>query len=121
MTKGQTAPRTVTAGLRQRAWWILRNRKETTLPQLLSTLADGQEKDATSNLGKYLRALERAGIVSRAAKRVPGNDPTSNGHIRYLLQIDCGSSAPVYRVSQNAVYAPDTQTLYPMDTEVRNG
>lgn len=121
MTKGQTAPRTVTAGLRQRAWWIIRNRKESTLPQLLSTLADGNEKDASSNLGKYLRALERAGIIKRAAKRVAGDKLTSNGHIRYLLQIDCGSSAPVHRISQNAVYAPDTQAIYPMEVRPRHG
>jgi len=38
--KGQISPRTVTLGLRQRAWWVMRRRICFTLPELLSTLAD---------------------------------------------------------------------------------
>lgn len=101
-------------GLRQRAWWILRNRKETTLEGLLNTLNDGQQKDAASNLGKYLRALERAGILKRAAQRVPGATLTSNGHIRYQLVIDCGMDAPLWRASRKEVFAPSTGTVYPL-------
>lgn len=114
MTKGQKAPRTVTKGLRQRVWWVLRNRQEATIPQLLSTLADGKEKSAASNVGKYMRALERAGILKRASKREPGSSLTSNGDIRYLLVIDCGQSAPVWRQADRTVYAPDLDTVYPV-------
>lgn len=103
-----------TSGLRQRAWWILRNRKETTLEGLLNTLNDGQQKDAFSNLGKYLRALERAGILKRAAQRVPGTTLTSNGHIRYQLVIDCGMEAPAWRISRKEIFAPSTGVVYPL-------
>lgn len=112
--KGQSSPRTITQGLRQRAWWVLRNRKEATIPQLLFTLADGEQKDASSNLGKYLGALEKARILGRSATRVPGTSITSNGHVRYLLLIDCGIAAPVWRVSRNEVYAPDSGETYPI-------
>lgn len=116
MTKGQKAPRTVTYGLRTRAWWVLRNHpaKGATLPQLLSTLTDGKEKAAASNVGKYIRALARAGILKESARREPGAALTSNGHIRYLLAIDCGQSAPVWREKSREVYAPDLDTVYPM-------
>ena len=104
--KGQQSPRTVTTGLRQRAWWILRNRKSTTLPELLSTIADGHEKDAESNVGRYLRALVKAGILSVAKDRVPGGAMTSNGYKRYCLVVDCGEDAPVWRASRGEVYVP---------------
>lgn len=58
---GQTSPRTKTIGLRQRAWWVMRRCVSFTLPELLATLADGSERDAINNLGKYVRALERQG------------------------------------------------------------
>lgn len=111
-TKGQTSPRTVTRGLREQAWWVLRNKKEATLDGLLTTIANGHEKDARSNIGKYLRALERAGILRRAKRRVPGDALTSNGHIRYLLEIDCGRDAPVWRAKTQTVYAPSTGESY---------
>lgn len=119
MTRGQTAPRRVTTGLRQRAWWVLRNRQECTLPQLLATLTDGTEKDAASNLGKYLNALCQAGIIKPAAHRAPGTAPTSHGHLRYLLIQDCGRAAPVWRTKSKTVYAPDLDTVYSL--EVRHG
>lgn len=103
-----------TGGLRGRAWWIIRNRSVVTLDDLLRTLADGSERDAESNLGKYLRALERAGILKRDMSRVPGTAITSNGHIRYLLVIDCGPQAPVWRASRGEVYAPGNGNTYSM-------
>lgn len=107
-------PRFKVRGLRASAWWILRNRKEATIEGLLNTLNDGTAKDAFSNLGKYLRALERAGIIKRSAQRVPGNSLTSNGHIRYVLVIDCGIDAPLWRASKKEVYAPSTGVIYPI-------
>lgn len=118
MRKRATEPegrkRMKTGGLRRQAWWILRNRRETTLENLLRTLADGTQKDAAGNLGKYLRALERAGILKRGTHRTPGAALTSNGHIRYALAIDCGPDAPVWRTSRNEVFAPSTGETYPI-------
>ena len=113
-TEPNGRPRFKTRGLRQRAWWVLRNRKEVTIEGLLNTLNDGQQKDAPSNLGKYLRALERAGIIKRSAQRVPGTALTSNGHIRYILVIDCGLEAPLWRANKKEVYAPSTGVTYPI-------
>jgi len=113
-TKGQTSPRTVTQGLRQRAWWVMRRRSRFSLQELLSTLADGSERDAASNLGKYLRALEKAGVIRREAERQPGAALTSNGHIRYRLAINTGRKAPVWRAKSNAVYDPDSGIEYPI-------
>lgn len=113
-TRGQTSPRTVTLGLRQRAWWVMRRRVGFTLQELLSTLADGSERDATGNLGKYLRALEKAGIVRREAVRQAGSALTSNGHLRYRLVINEGRKAPVWRASSNSVYDPNSGAVYSM-------
>lgn len=110
--KGQTSPRTVTLGLRQRAWWVMRKRGSCTLPELLQTLADGTERDAASNLGKYLRAMEKAGIIEREAARQPGAAPTSPGHIRYRLVVDEGRKAPVWRAQNNSVYDPNSGMVY---------
>lgn len=101
-------------GLRQRAWWILRNRKQTTLDGLLDTLGDSSQKSASSNLGRYLRALEACGILKRREQRAPGKSLTSNGHVVWQLVIDCGLEAPVFRVSRKEVYAPSTKAIYPL-------
>lgn len=117
MTKGQTAPRTVTRGLRQRAWWVICRRKTVTVPELLNTLAEGTERAAENNLNKYLRALARAGILRQEEKRAPGAALTSNGYCRYTLIIYNGRRAPVWRNSRRAVYDPNTGVEYPIDGE----
>lgn len=114
-TKGQISPRTVTHGLRQRAWWVMRRRISFTLPELLATLADGTERDATSNLGKYLRALNKAGLLQQEATRQSGATITSNGHIRYRLIINHGRKAPVWRASTKSVFDPNTGVDHPME------
>jgi hypothetical protein len=105
----------VAFGLRQRAWWVMRRRIKFTLPELLATLADGTERDAIGNLGKYVRALERAGILSRETERKPGAALTSNGHISYLLVVNAGRKAPVWRASRNEVYDPNSGETHPME------
>ena len=110
--KGQISPRTVTLGLRQRAWWVMRRRICFTLPELLSTLADGTERDAASNLGKYLRALDKAGIIKREAGRQAGTALPSPGSLRYRLIIDAGRKAPVWRAKSETVYDPNSDIVY---------
>lgn len=113
----ETSPRRRmnSGGLRAKAWWVMRNRKSATLESLLNTLADGSQKDAESNLRKYLNALARAGILKVETRRQPGKALTSNGHHRYSLVIDCGVSAPVWRKSLNQVYCPDTAQIYEIE------
>lgn len=117
MKPGQTAPRTVSRGLRQQAWWVMRRRTSFTLQDLLATVANGTERDATSNMGRYLRALEKAGIIKREAERHAGTAKTSNGHIKYRLITDGGRMAPVWRVQAREVYDPNTKTVYPFPEE----
>lgn len=110
--KGQKSPRTVTSGLRQRAWWVLRARGTVTLPQILASIADGSEKTASSNLSRYFRALERAGIVERLAQREAGRTMGSNGFVRYRLRRNNGRLAPVHRASSGAVFDPNTGEVF---------
>jgi hypothetical protein len=113
----ETSPRRRmnSGGLRAKAWWVMRNRKSATLETLLNTLADGSQKDAESNLRKYLNALARAGILKVETKRQPGKALTSNGYHRFSLVIDVGAAAPVWRKSLNQVYCPDTGDIYAID------
>lgn len=106
MKPGQSAPRKVCYGLRQRAWWVMRRHGVFTLPELLAAVADGHERDAASNLGRYLRALAGAGILKLEGRARP-ESPTSNGALRYRLAVDCGRDAPVWRLKQNTVYDPN--------------
>jgi len=110
----QTRARKQTHGLRERAWWVMRRRGVFTLPELLETVADGAQKDAASNLGKYLRALTRAGILTMEPRRQPGCSLTSNGYLRYRLALDLGIKPPVWRVTRNAVYDPNGDKAYPL-------
>lgn len=115
MSPGQIAPRTVTQGLRQRAWWVMRRRVRFSLQELLATLADGSERDAKGNLGKYVRALERAGILRRESERAPGAALTSNGHLVYVLVVNHGRKAPVWRQKAGEVYDPNSGKVHQME------
>lgn len=107
MTPGQTAPRKVTHGLRSRAWWVIRRHGVFTLPELLATVADGAERDAASNLGRWLRALAGAGILKTEGRAKP-EALTSNGCLRYRLVTDLGREAPVWRQARGEVYDPNS-------------
>ena len=116
IASGQAArPRTATRGLRQRCWWVLRARKSATLPELLTALADGSEKDAESNLRRYLKALAAAGFVTVAAKRAPGQAPTSPGLLRYRIARDNGRLAPVARQGDGTVYDPNSGEVFALE------
>lgn len=110
--KGQTSPRTVTIGLRPRAWWVMRRRLNFTLAELMATLCDGTERDANGNLAKWIRALEKAGIVRREEKRQAGTALTSPGMLRYQLVINAGRKAPVWRAKSNTVFDPNSGIVY---------
>lgn len=114
MRAGQNAPRKVTTGLRQQAWWVMRRRIVFTLPELLATIATGAERDAESNIGRYVRALEKVGIL-KVDGRAPPENLTSNGCIRYRVAIDNGRKAPVWRQRAGGVYDPNTGDCYPQE------
>ena len=104
-----------TVGLRERAWWHFRAHKVVTLKELLTTHAEGQERDATSNVYKYLLALERAGILQRAAKRIPARQ--SKGLVVWRLALDLGPKAPVWRQTAREVYDPNSERVFSLVEE----
>jgi hypothetical protein len=116
ISPGQGArPRKKTVGLRERAWWELRAHGLASLKQITTTHAEGTEKAANVNLYKYLVALERAGILMRSGKNIPARQ--SKGRIQWLLEIDLGPKAPVWRQQAKEVYDPNAGKVYPMTQE----
>lgn len=107
--RGERAARQHTGTLRVKSWRAMRQRKKFSLGDIIVLVANGDEKAIEGNLGKYVRALERAGYLNRMARREPGTAITSNGYIRYLLVRDSGPLAPVWRPSKATVYDPNTQ------------
>ena len=95
-------------GLRARVWWLIREKRRVTLDVLLTTLADGQEKDAASNILKYLARLEQHGVIERSAQRQPGTVLTSPGHVIWNLTRDLGRMAPVWRQKERVLFDPNS-------------
>ena len=108
------------AGLRERAWWLIRTLcKPFTLDDLLFTLNDSGQADAVGHLGKYLRHLERCGVLTRLARRAPGRAPTSNGCVIWRLRRDLGPKAPVWRDKAQALWDPNGKTeIRPADVRL---
>lgn len=91
--------------LRERAWWQLRKDGLVTLGELIKVQADETELAADTNLFRYLRALERAGIVTRLVH--PGSR-VKRLLVRWRLVIDLGPRAPVWRNAVGAMYDPNS-------------
>ena len=98
----------IAKGLRERAWRTIREIRQFTLTDLLCTNAEGGEKDAASNLLKYLYRLESYGVLVRLVRRVPGSSRTSPGLVIWWLAIDLGWDAPVWRQVQRVLWNPNT-------------
>lgn len=113
-TKGQgyrgRPKATATRGLRERAWWVIREKRKFTVDLLLDTVATGEEGSARNNLVKFLRRLEAVGIIARSAHRVPGEGMGNNGYAVWRLVRDIGRQAPVCRRA-GQVYDPNAQAL----------
>lgn len=120
VTSGPNGPqpgkRIFTDTLRSRTWAALRIRQKASIPDLIMLTAQGnaREKALESNIGKYLRALEKAGYVSKMKRRDHGTAITSNGYLRWLLVKDTGPEAPVWRQGKGTVYDPNTQEETPI-------
>lgn len=95
------------SGLRVKAWRTIRHLRKFTLNELLDINATGAEKDAPSNLLKYLARLEQYGVLVRLARRA-GDAMTSPGHVVWRLERDLGWDAPVWRNVQKVLWNPNT-------------
>jgi len=98
--------------LRERAWTGMRVKLKFSIDDLVMLCAEGGERDIGSNLRKYLKALERAGFVRQLPRREPGYDKCSNGFVRYLLVVNNGPLAPVWRSSHAKVYDPNVEKSF---------
>lgn len=109
---GQTGKRIHKDTLRIRVWRAIRIRRKFSIPDLVSLVAEGGERDIESNIRKYLSALTRAGILTALPRREAGTALTSNGYKRWWLrdEKDSGPLAPVWRQGANTVYDPNTET-----------
>lgn len=107
-----TGKRVVKDTLRTRVWRAIRLRRKFTIPDLISLVAEGGERDIESNIRKYLKVLTRAGILTELPRREGGNALTSNGYKRWWLadEKDTGPKAPVWRQGADTVFDPNTET-----------
>lgn len=95
--------------LRERVWRAIRIKKKFSALEIIPLAARGQERDAESNVGKYLRVLARAGFLTTMKTRERGPAPTSPGFLRYLLVRDTGPQAPRWIPRRGCVYDPNTE------------
>lgn len=84
--------------LRDRLWAAMRLKGKFTIGDLLD-VARSDGEDGYDSARRYLRALEKSGVVSRLRGRVPGTAITSNGFVRFALIRDLGPAAPIVRAS----------------------
>ena len=103
--------------LRERAWHLMRIRRKFSLGDILERLPRDGQRDAESNIGKYVRALARAGFLTEIRRKKDKTDPpTSNGNKRYLLvdDRDTGPQAPRWLPRRGCVYDPNTEREHPL-------
>ena len=105
----------IAQGIRVKAWRAMRalssDKSNFTLGDLLDIVATGAEKAPYNNLHKYLICLERHGILTRLARREPGDTLTSNGQIIWQIARDLGWYAPVWRARKGVLYDPNAKAL----------
>lgn len=108
--KGETRVKIHKDSLRVRVWRAIRIRSSFSIPDLLPIVTKGAEKDAQSNIYKYVKALEEAGYLIRMGKRMRGTAMTSNGFARWRLDLEknTGPQAPVWRMSKGILFDPNT-------------
>ena len=98
--------------LRTRVWRLMILNRKATIGELISIAADGPEKDPVSNVRKYLRALVKSGHLYEMPLKLRGSSPTSNGFKQYMLALETGRKAPVYRSDKKEVYDPNTGEVF---------
>ncbi|MBF0187907.1 MAG: hypothetical protein HQL50_08265 [Magnetococcales bacterium] len=124
LRSGPTGPRSTPTKrrqtLRQRVWrglrWRGQQNKKSTIRDLVGVAETGKEKGAQKNAERYLRALERAGYLTKMRIREQGHALTSNGFIRYRLVVDTGREAPTVRQGRQAVFDHNINREIPFGT-----
>lgn len=99
--------------LRENAWKVFRLKGKASISDVRLLAAHGSEKAFESALGKYLRALERAGYLVRLPVRERNTNGSGGAWLRYRLERNSGPDAPVWRAKENTVYDPNTHEVTP--------
>lgn len=86
--------------LRQRAWTAMRMSGTFTIGDLVMAAAR-EERDAETNIARYLRSLKATAYVLELPVRSRGTHLTSNGFKRFRLIKDTGPIAPVWSRARN--------------------
>lgn len=102
-------PRVVPGTMRQKAWRAMQIKGKFTLADLARAAvpADSAAQDTRNNVGRYVKALTRAGIVVELPKRTAPSSHGSNGDKRWLLLRDLGRQAPAVRKS-GGIFDPNS-------------
>ena len=124
ITSGPNAPfeavrRPMVDTLRQRAWTAMRIQRGFTINDLLVASAVGAERNAVSNLQRYLAALSTAGVVRRMKRRVAGTRLGSSGFLKYQLLMDLGEIAPVVRSARRVLHDHNSGLELALDATTR--
>jgi len=100
--------------LRERAWRAIRIKVKFAIDDLAMLAAEGGERDIKSNLGKYLRALARAGYVRQLPVRELPLSLSGPGCVRYVLLRDTGPKPPVWRLDSKEIWDQNLEQTFPM-------
>lgn len=111
-------PHVVQGTLRQKAWRAMQIKGKFTLSDLVrNALAeDSPARDPRNNLGRYVKALTKAGVLVEMPRRAVPTSMTSNGEKRWMLLRDLGRLAPVARM-HGGVYDPNSETTLGVSKE----
>lgn len=108
--KWRSGRRIVKNSLRERIWRAIRIRRKFTVPEIISLVVQGDERgDVTSNVQKYIKALNRAGYLSLMPRREPCISSRSPGFKRWWLNNDTGPKAPIWHAAAKKVYDQNTE------------
>lgn len=114
LTGGPTGPmerkKPVANALRARLWRAMRMKGKFSLGDLLNLAANGDERDAVNNAGRYIRALVAAGYLTELRRAKPDR-PGSNGTKRYALLRNSGPLTPMLRRGGD-IYDPNTGKVH---------
>lgn len=110
------APKQHKDSVRVRVWRAIRIRNNFAIEDLIPLVTKGEEKDPTSNIRKYITVLECAGYLIRLPKRKQGTSLTSNGYLRWRLDLECntGPQAPIWRQQLGTLFDPNTGKEIPL-------
>lgn len=117
LTTGPKAPhgadRSLPDSLTARVWRALRIKQKATVPELMEAI--DAEPHQYAQVGRYLKALVDAGLVTRLPRKVRGAGMGNTGYVQHLLPRDPGPLAPVFRAKANTLRCPNTGVVHQLD------